>query len=351
MEATSINGKTHVVVTGGAGFIGSALSARLLAAGAKVTILTRHTTAPRAQALAQQGATLVTWDVARANQTPALDGLPPAEMLLHLAADVGMASPALGQTNIIGTANVLTLAERLAIPYVLVASSIEAQGLAREDEIPLDEERPCRPVSEYGASKVAAEELVATWAPAGDHRAGVLRIGNVYGPGSPWLLRPSLLALLGATPLAPIYWQLHHRHFQPLYIDDLVEAVMRVATQRLTGLHNVTGETTVSIGHYLETLAALTGLGRQLAEIQSPAADGNPAGAGIDPDFAYLLMGTPDECHRVYDSQKIRRAIGPYARYDLRRGLAATLAWFHACGGLGQLIAAARQRQGAAACT
>ena len=351
MEATAVNGKTHVLITGGAGFIGSALSGRLLAAGAKVTILTRHPHAPRAATLARQGATLVAWDVACGDTIPALDGLPRPEMVLHLAADVGMTSPALRQTNVDGTTNVLALADRLSIPYVLVASSIEAQGLGREDEIPLDEDRLARPVSDYGASKRAAEEVVASWAAAADRHACVLRIGNIYGPGSAWLLRPSLLALLGATPLAPVYWQLHHRHFQPLYIDDLVDAVVRITNQRLTGLYNLPGETAVSIAQYLETIATLTGLGRQLAEIQTAAADAATAVTAVDPDFAYVLMGTAEECHRVYDGRKVRAAIGPYARYDLRRGLAATLAWFHTDGGLSHVIAAARQRQGAATCT
>ncbi len=372
MDAATIPAQTHVIVTGGAGFIGSSLSARLLSTGAQVTILTRHTDVPRARALARQGATLVAWDVARADAMPALADAPRAEMLLHLAADVGMTSAALRQTNVVGTENALALAERLAIPYVLVASSIEAQGLGGDDEIPLAEERPGRPVSEYGASKLAAEAVVAAWAAAGDRRACTLRIGNVYGPGSPWLIWPSLTALLGATPLAPIYRQLHPRRFQPLYIDDLVDGVVRVVARRVTGLHNLPGAVAVTIGEFLGALASLTGLTPQLAAIEAaagagdlapardavaPAAGDAAAGdrlspdAAIDPDFAYLLMGSADHCHRVYDADKIRRAIGPYARWDLRRGLAATLAWLHACGALPQLARAVRSREGAAACT
>ncbi len=345
--------KTHLIITGGAGFIGASLSSRLLAAGGRVTILTRHPHAPCAALLAQHGATVLPYDVGHGEFPAALSELPPAAVLLHLAADVGMTSPALRQTNVVGTERVLTIADRLNIPYVLVASSIEAQGLGTEDEIPLDEERPCHPVSEYGATKLAAEEVVRAWSGGGDRAAAVIRIGNIYGPGSPWLLRPSLLALLGATPLAPIYWQLQHRRFQPLYIDDLVEGLVQIVGTRLTGLYNLTGETAVSIGRYLETLAALTGLTERLTALQTAAGGaGAPATgsvapvAGIDPDFGYLLMGSAERCHRVYDNRRIRRVLGPYCRYDLTRGLAATLSWFHASQGLASMLRAVPQHEG-----
>jgi nucleoside-diphosphate-sugar epimerase len=353
MEEIAPLAKTHLIITGGAGFIGANLSSRLLAAGAHATILTRHPQAPRAAQLVQRGATVLPYDVRHGDPPPALAALPPVQVLLHLAADVGMTSPALRQTNVLGTERVLAMADHLAIPYVLVASSIEAQGLGSDDETPLDEERPCHPVSEYGATKLAAEEVVRAWSSAGDRAAAVIRIGNIYGPGSPWLLRPSLLALLGGTPLAPIYWQLQHRRFQPLFIDDLVHGLMQVVGARLTGLYNLTGDTAVSIGQYFESLAALTGLTERLMAVQAAAGD---VARGtiladvpdLDPDFGYLLMGTPERCHRVYDNRKIRRFLGPYCRYDLTRGLAATLSWFHASQGLAQLLRAVPRPQAVA---
>jgi nucleoside-diphosphate-sugar epimerase len=237
----------------------------------------------------------------------------------------------------------------LAIPYVVYASSIEAQGLGSDDEIPLREDMPCRPVSDYGQSKVQAEELVTKWGSLPGNRALVLRIGNIYGPGSAWFLHPSLLALLGATPVRTIWTKLRHRRFQPLFIDDLVEAICRAVDCRLAGTYNMTGEEQVTIEGYLATLASLTQLTDRIQLMRTPV---EPSGRSlpIAPDFAYVLMGTPERCHRSYDNSRLRAEIGPYARWSLSRGLAATLKWYDTSGQLPALLASLRRQPGAMTC-
>jgi nucleoside-diphosphate-sugar epimerase len=189
------------------------------------------------------------------------------------------------------------------------------------------------------------EELVRDWTVATGRPAATLRIGNVYGPGSPWLLRASLAALVGAAPLAGAYRALAPRELQPLYVDDLAQAVRRIVEARPAGLFNVAGGDRVTLAGYLFTLARLVGLERQLADVVAAApADGRPE-PGLDPDLAYFLAGRPDAPHRVYDSRRIQDVIGPYARRALDRGLAATLAWAWASGLLGP------REGGATACT
>jgi nucleoside-diphosphate-sugar epimerase len=180
----------HVIITGGAGFIGSQISVRLIKGKTRVTILTRHVSAPRATALAQQGCKVVACDLADAHRIPRPNTLDPADALFHFAADVSVSSPTLQAANVDGTSRALALADTLAIPYVVYASSIEAQGLGSDNEIPLREDIACRPVSDYGKSKVQAEALVTAWGALPGHRALVLRIGNIYGPGSAWFLHP-----------------------------------------------------------------------------------------------------------------------------------------------------------------
>ena len=129
----------HVIITGGAGFIGSQISARLLKEKTRVTILTRNVSAPRATVLAQQGCKVVACDLADAHRIPRPDTLDPADALFHFAADVSVSSPTLRAANVDGTSRALALADALAIPYVVYASSIEAQGLGSDQEIPLRE--------------------------------------------------------------------------------------------------------------------------------------------------------------------------------------------------------------------
>ena len=339
----------HVIITGGAGFIGSQISARLMKEKTRVTILTRNVSAPRAEALAKQGAKVAAYDLADPNRTPRPDMLDQADAIFHFAADVSVSSPTLRSTNIDGTSRTLALADTLAIPYVVYASSIEAQGLGSESEIPLREDMACRPVSDYGQSKVQAEALVTEWGSLPGHRALVLRIGNIYGPGSAWFLHPSLLALLGATPIRAIWARLRHRLFQPLFINDLVEGLWRAVDRQLAGTYNITGEEQVTIEGYLTTLASLTQLTDRVPRTQSPAV---PSGRSLPvaPDFAYVLMGSEERCHRSYDNSRLRAEIGPYVRWSLSRGLAATLQWYDTSGQLPALLASLRRQPEAMTC-
>jgi UDP-glucose 4-epimerase len=346
MDEHSGKSLRHVIITGGAGFIGSQISARFLKEKTRVTVLTRNVSAPRATALAQQGCKVMACDVANPHRIPRPDALDPADMLLHFAADVSVSSPTLQAANVDGTSHIVALADALAIPYIVYASSIEAQGLGSESEIPLREDMTCRPVSDYGRSKAQAEELVTAWGSLPGHRALVLRIGNIYGPGSAWFLHPSLLALLGATPIRAVWPQLRHRLFQPLFIDDLIEGLWRSIDRRIVGTYNFIGEEQVTIEGYVSKLASLTQLKDRVQLLYNPISRSG-ASLPIAPDFAYVLMGTQEQCHRAYDDSKLRAEIGPYARWSLSRGLAATLRWYDTSGQLPALLTALRRQPGA----
>jgi nucleoside-diphosphate-sugar epimerase len=85
---------------------------------------------------------------------PRPDTLDLADALFHFPADVSVSSPTLRTANVEGTSHALALADALAIPYVVFASSIEAQGLGSDHEIPLREDMTCRPVSEISLDVV-----------------------------------------------------------------------------------------------------------------------------------------------------------------------------------------------------
>ncbi|TMB39734.1 MAG: NAD(P)-dependent oxidoreductase, partial [Deltaproteobacteria bacterium] len=154
----------HVVVTGATGFIGSHLSARLLGEGCRLSIVTRRPDAPGARWLAARGARVVAADLTdAASLLRVVDG-EPCEAVVHLGANVNLAGDDMRATNVAGTANVLRLAEASRAGHLVFASSIEAQGLARAAELPLDETRPCRPPTPYGESKCDGEAQVAAFA-------------------------------------------------------------------------------------------------------------------------------------------------------------------------------------------
>ncbi len=349
MTLLTIPRKMPVIVTGGAGFIGSHLTRRLLADGACVTILTRHVDSARARDLAAQGATVLRADLAQ-GEMPDPTQLPTGACLFHLAADTSVAGPGVWAANVDGTRRTLELADRLQSPYLLFASSIEAQGLATDQEPGLTETSPCHPVSEYGRAKLEAETLVSAWGARPGRRAAVVRIGNTYGPGSPWLLQSSLVMLLGRSSLFTVWDSLHHRRFQPIYVDDLVEAVVRIAAARLEGLYNATGTKPVSLEEYLIHVASLLGLREQLKSSLRFSPASVLTTQPVPPDFAYFLMGDQVRCHRTYVNAKLQAEVGDYARWSLPRGLAATLGWYRDCGAFSALLNAVRPK-GAQPCT
>lgn len=349
MEQICRRKQRDILITGGTGFLGSHLARRLLGAGAHVTVLARRAETPVARDLSSRGALVVSCDLARSDdpiapsQQAQLAKVGHPDLMLHFAAETALRAPTLQASNVDGTQRALDLATALDVPYFVYASSIEAQGLASEREGPLNEDAPTHPVSAYGQSKREAEDLVNVWGMQTGRASLVLRIGNIYGPGSAWMLESSLMTLLGMTSFHPVWPRLKHRRFQPLYVDDLVEGVLRSVEVRLTGLYNLTGTVPVSVEEYLRQLMGLLGLGDLLATRVTLLPD-SLSHETLAPDFAYFLMGEPDRCHRIYDNTKLQSDIGEYGRWSLRRGLAATLQWYREAGLLASLLQAVRLR-------
>ena len=175
----------RALVTGAGGFVGVHLVRHLHEQGDEVVELER---------------TVDGIDVADAE--PVTDAIMAAkpEAVYHLAgaSDVGGSWAAPRETflaNALGTLNVLEAARAAGTGRVLAVTSADVYGRVTEDELPLTEHRPLRPVSPYAASKVAADALAQqAWL---GHRLPVLRVRafNHLGPGqSDRFVAPSLAA-------------------------------------------------------------------------------------------------------------------------------------------------------------
>ncbi len=182
---------THVLVTGGAGFIGSHLVERLVADGHAVTIFDDLSTGSRenladAVAAAPDRVRLVVGDVRAplAPQLPADEALGPIRRVVHLAAQVSVprsvADP-MGDraTNLDGAWHVLDLARALGAEKVVLASSAAVYG-----DVPLPASEDARPLPEspYGTHKLAAEHYARMASALFGVPTLNLRFFNVYGP-------------------------------------------------------------------------------------------------------------------------------------------------------------------------
>jgi len=169
-----------VLVTGGAGFIGSHVAEALLARGEDVVVLDDLSSGKRENL--SDGVELVEGDI-REPQDELFARVKPTHCY-HLAAQidvrVSVSRPAHdAQVNVLGTVNLLQAALEHETQLVFSSTGGAIYG---ECDGPATEDAPRLPISPYGTSKLAAEEYLATYNRLYGTRHVSLRYGNVYGP-------------------------------------------------------------------------------------------------------------------------------------------------------------------------
>src|SRR6059058_2487588 len=172
-----------VLVTGGAGFIGSHVVDAYLAAGDDVTVLDDLSTGKREQV--PPGARLVQADV-RSPAARELLATGDFTLLNHHAAQMdvrrSVADPLFdAEVNVLGLLNLLEGARLGGVQRVVFASS-GGTVYGETARLPVVESAPKLPVSPYGAAKLASEYYLATFAQLYDLETAALRYSNVYGP-------------------------------------------------------------------------------------------------------------------------------------------------------------------------
>lgn len=254
----------HVVVTGGAGFIGSHLVDALLAdRGVAGVLVVDNLRRGRLANLAQHDGDPRFGFLPGDIREPRLveEALRGAEVVFHLAAQSNVMG-AVGdprysfETNVAGTYNVLEAAHRARVRRVVLASSREAYGEARV--VPVTEEHPLHAKNTYGASKVAAETYCRTFTNVFGLETVILRFANVYGPRDfdrvipLWLDRASRsepLDLYGGGQVIDFVW-----------VGQVVEALRRAAHAGVVGTPiNVAGGVGTPIRDLASRILDLTG--------------------------------------------------------------------------------------------
>jgi len=222
----------NVLVTGGAGFIGSHLADRLVGLGHHVLVLDNESTGHRENVPA--AAHYIKGDVARpADLEAAFVGR--LDAVCHIAGQVSLirsfTRPVVDlRTNVEGTLNVLQECLKRRVPRLLYASSMTVYG--QTTALPTREDAPCDPVSYYGITKYAAERYVRATAERPDldfeFHVTCFRMFNVYGPrqalDNPYqgVLGIFLGNVLRGEPITVFGDGQQSRDF--VYVDDVVRA-------------------------------------------------------------------------------------------------------------------------------
>jgi UDP-glucose 4-epimerase len=298
----------RVVVTGGAGFIGSHVADAFLADGAKVLVIDDLSSGREENVPAP--AELQRVDIVEAQQLrKAIEGFAP-DVVCHLAAQasvtVSVERPEHDlEVNVRGTLNVLE-ATRAAETFVVFAST---GGAIYGDEapIPTPETADRHPVSPYGTSKLAAEEYVATWSRLHGMPNVTLRLGNVYGPRQEPHGEAGVVAIFSDHLLreaAPTVYGNGEQSRDYVHVSDVVDAFRAAASSGAPGLFNVGTGIETSVNRLLDILQSA-------------------AGTALEPRFEPLRSG--ELIRSALDAGRLRGELGWLPRVPAEEGLAATL--------------------------
>jgi UDP-glucose 4-epimerase len=300
---------SRILVTGGAGFIGSHLADALVARGDDVVVLDDLSTGSREHVPA--GADFLEGDVAGNLSVRGFDAV------AHVAGQASIFksfdNPERDlRTNVLGTVNVIEACVRDGVERLVFASSMTAYG--EPQQVPTPESAPCVPVSYYGVTKYAAERYVQVSAARG-LAVTSLRMFNVYGKRQS-LTNPyqGVLAIFIGNVLRgePITIQSDGKQTRDfVYVSDVVDAWLRVLDEPVTHgqVFNVGSGRETSIDELArEVLAAL----------------------GHDPDRWEIHRApaqTGDVRRSAANVSALRRAVGWEPATPLAEGLGRTSHW------------------------
>ena len=303
-----------VLVTGGAGFIGSHLVDRLLAEGREVVgidAFTGYYSRRRKErnlesASRKGGFRLVEGDLLDSDLDVLVRGV---DGIVHLAGEPGVRRSWGGalrrylERNVVSTERLLEAAWRNGVPWFVYASSSSVYG--SDPGHPVDEDYPRRPTSPYGLSKLAAEELIQLYRRERGVPGTILRYFTVYGPRQ----RPEMAVsrfIFSALRGRPVDVYGDGEQIRDMtYVADAVDATV-AALDAPPGVYNVGGGTRATVNALLDAVSRVTG---------SP----------VEPRYGPASEG--DMRSTWADSRRAARSLDYLPRTGLDEGISAQVAW------------------------
>lgn len=258
----------RILVTGGAGFIGSSLVQKLLDIGDEVTIiddLISMNDGDSVKAKYSIGTAFFKEDIRNATKVNDIVKRQKPSVCIHLAAKLNVAGPAdnlheMMSVNIDGTRTMLTACEKNGVETFVFASSAAVYGEARN--LPLRENDVLNPVSHYGVSKVAGESLVESCGISGKIKNAIsLRFFNVFGNGqnSEYAGVITKFSDQLAKGYPPIIFGDGKQTRDFIYVEDVVHALIAAIKSHRPGTYNIATGKSISINQLAEMMSKIIG--------------------------------------------------------------------------------------------
>lgn len=296
----------HVLVTGGAGFIGSHTVDRLLEMGARVRVLDNFSSGKRENLASHPRLEVTAGDIRDRGQVAT--AMADISHVLHLAAQVSVATsmenPLLSaEVNVSGFLNVLDAARRGGVQRFVYASSAAVYGMPAR--LRLHEEDPSLPISPYGLEKAINDQYAHLYREIYGSSCLGQRYFNVFGPrqdpSSPYSGVISIFArcLREGRPITVHGDGLQTRDF--IYVGDVAEANVLALHSEQGGVCNVATGQEVTLLQMVNALAAV---------------------AGAEPELRFGPGRAGDIRHSAADNRRLVQDIGLKSFTSLKEGLA-----------------------------
>ncbi len=300
-----------VLVTGGAGFIGSHLVDRLVMEGHEAVVVDNLATGNRRninRAARFYKMDIQSWRLERVfrNERP--------NVVMHLAAQMdvrkSVEDPMFdAQVNVLGTLNVLQQAVKHGVRKVIFSSSGGAI-YGEQETYPAPESHVMKPLSPYGLSKLCGEQYLSYFQRVSGLQAVSLRYANVYGPRQDPEGEAGVVAIFIQKMLNNEQAVINGNGRQTrdfVFVEDVVEANLAMMGQDTQGIYNVGTGVETSINDLFRILVQHTGSNSK--EIHGPAKKG-------------------EQARSVIDSTKLRQEVSWEPKADLSEGLKKTVDYF-----------------------
>lgn len=255
----------RVLVTGGAGFIGSNLVKALVELGCHVTVLDNFSSGYRSNLEPFPSARLVEGDVR--NPKAVDEAVRGSRAVFHLAASVGnkrsIDDPISdAEVNVLGTVHILEAARKHGVRKIVASSSAGIFGELKT--LPIREDHSVEPDTPYGSTKLCAEKLCLAYSKIHDLEAVCLRYFNVYGPNQRFdaygnVIPIFVFKMLRSEPITIFGDGDQTRDF--VYVSDVVQANLRAAGAKgLSGAFNIGSGTRITINRLVALLESASGI-------------------------------------------------------------------------------------------
>lgn len=312
---------SNVLLTGGAGFIGSHLVDRLLQRGDVVTVVddlsTGHLENLNLDGGSRESLTFERCDIRDPRLLDVMAAVRP-DKVAHLAAQMdvrhSVADPLHdAAVNVLGTVNLLEGCRQAGTGTIVFTTSGGCiYGEPDPSALPVDETYPAHPHSPYGTSKLAGEEYLRMYGTLHGLRWTSLALGNVLGPRQDPAGEAGVVSIFAGLMLAgraPTIFGDGHQTRDFVYVDDVVDALVASLDAPIDDRVNIgTGKGTSVLELYA-----------QLAEIM-----------GFDQPPVHAPPRAGELQHISLDVSAAAEALAWRPRTPLRQGLASTAEWVQA---------------------